>query len=85
MERSWTGLFTQLMQCVRVDVCLTRIEKKQDGIVGLSIDRSESTGGEGIEWLSVVVTQGLRRTFFFSPTFTADWTRRLLGLTKVSP
>ena len=50
------------MQCVRVDVCLTRMEKKQDALVGSSVDRS--TGG--IEWLSVVVTQGLRsKNFFF--------------------
>ena len=67
VERSWAGLFTQLMQCVRVDVCLARIEKKQDGgIVGSSVDRSESTGTEGIEWLSVAVTRGLRsKNFFF--------------------
>ena len=75
VERSWTGLFTQPMQCVRVDVCLTRIERKQDGIVGPSVDHSKSTGTEGNR---VAVRGGdptrtsIEDLFFFSPTFTID-------------
>ena len=62
-----TPLFTQLMQCVRVDVCLARIEKNQDGLLtghGSSID--QSVGTERLAWLSVAVTQGLRSKSLFS-------------------
>ena len=54
----------QVMQCIRVDLGVARIEKKQDilldaFVVGPGRLTGQSLFGGQIEWLSVAVTQEL--------------------------